>query len=156
MAQRASSAVLVGGAFVAVWGIEFIQSIFGALNMPHHSLLSSGVIRDYEECVTSWFVIRALISSAGVFAGVLVLRRKRLGYWLGATTALILLVFAVDYAWYTSLATGKLSPRFFLVTAPGLGYAVIVFPLLVASSLVLSIINLAKGRPSVSVRASAI
>jgi len=156
MAQKTNSAVLIGAAFIAVWGVELIHSIFGTLNMPHHSLLSSGVIRDYEEYVTGWLVVRALISSAGVVAGVLILRHKRLGYWLGATTALILLVFAVDYGWYTSLATGKLPPRFFLVTAPGLGYGVIVFPLLVASSLALSVINLAKGHRSVSVRESAI
>lgn len=148
--------MLLGAVFVIVWGAELSFSLLGALDIADDSLLSSRAIQDYEAYAAVWLVIRAIISSAGVVAGVLIFRERRLGYWLGAASALVLLAFAVDYGWYASLATGKLPPKFFLVTAPWLGYGVIVFPLLVALSLVLSLIKLVRGRHSERLPGSAI
>jgi hypothetical protein len=137
-------------------GAEAVSSGFGALDMPNYSLLSSGVLRDYEQQVSAWMIIRVLISSAGVVAGMLILGDRRLGYWLGAISAVILLAFAVDYGWYSSFATGKLTPRFLAVTAPVLGYGVIVFPIIVATFLVLSVINIVRGRHNARAQESAI
>jgi len=156
MAQRSLSATLMGAAFVAVWGAEAVSSVFGILDMENHSLLSSGVVRDYEQYVSAWLIIRVLISSTGVVAGVLILRGWRFGYWLGALSALVLLAFAVDYGWYSSLAAGKLTPKFLTVSAPGLGYGVIVFPLIVAAFFVLSVVNIVRGRRNAHIQESAI
>ena len=148
MARKDIATLLFGAALVTVWGVELIKDVFGWLNVPHHSITVPGIEFDYDEYLRFWLTFRGVVAAVGVAAGILVIKRLRLGYWLSLLSAAALLAFATDFGWFSSVAAGKFTtnPLRFFVVVPDLAYNVIIFPLLVASSIIVSAVTLLKHR----------
>ena len=158
MAQRTTGEFALGGALILIWGIELLNAWFAFLTAPFDSLGSVGVLRDYVEYLRFWMAFRCVVSAIGMVAGITLLLRRRIGHWLNVLSAGVLLLFATDFHWYASWASGKLSSSLlsFFVTVPGLAYGVLVFPAIVIALLAVSGMMLAKGRNRREVPQSAI
>src|SRR5450631_3707026 len=139
MARTSTGVLLFGGALVAVWGVELTKDIFGWLVTPMDVLIP-GPSADYAEYVSFWMVFRGFVAAIGVLSGILVLTRHRLGHWLSMASAVLLLLFATNFHWYASLASGQLGSSFvsFFFVVPGLAYGVIVLPIIVGAFLAIS------------------
>jgi hypothetical protein len=145
MAPKSSLASLIGAAVIVVWGIELIHSAV-ALLMPIDQSIPE--ITDYLSGLKIWSLLRLVLSSVGVIAGVLVFRGRKLGHWLNAAAALGLLL-STDFGWFKMLWPGVIHSKpftFFFVNAPSLGYGVIVVPIIAIIFLVLSLSILVRGR----------
>ena len=160
MAQASVTAEFVlGGALVAVWGAELVKGVSGLLTAPHDLLLLSGPMLEYSEYVNFWVTVRCVLAVIGIAAGFLVMRRRRVGHWLNVLSGTFLVCFGTDLHWYLHLlpapwSTTPLSS--FYRSHPGLGYAVIIFPVLIACLATSSIVTLYKRRRNGPVSAGAI
>jgi len=150
MAQpKVSAEFVLGSALVAVWGVELVKSTFGLLTAPYESLLESGILLEYSEYVNFWVAVRGVLSVIGIVAGLLVMKRRRFGHWLNISSGAFLVCFGTDLHWYVHLLPAPLTTTpltSFYLRTPGLGYAVIVFPVIVACLVVSSIAILSKRR----------
>ena len=150
MAQpKVSAEFVLGGTLVAVWGVELVKSTFTLLTAPHELLLKSGVLLEYSEFVNFWVAVRGALAVIGIVTGLLVMRRRRIGHWLNILSGTFLVCFDTDLHWYIHLLPAPLTDfplTSFYLRTPGLGYAVIVFPVIVACLTISSAVILYKRR----------
>jgi hypothetical protein len=148
MARQYRAAFVLGASVIAVWGVALINAISGLATAPLDAAFETGPIRDYIEYGELWMVFRAFFSTIGIIAGILVATGRRAGHWLSILVAAVVLAFGVDFGWYSYFAAGHPMTHpleFFFLMHPGLGYGVIVFPVLIALCLVASGVALARG-----------
>jgi hypothetical protein len=150
----------LGGALVAVWGVDLVNGVFSLLTAPYESLFLSGPMLEYSEYVNFWVAVRCVLAVIGVAAGLLIMGRRRVGHWLSIASGVFLVSFGTDLHWYLHLlpppfSTGPQLTSFYL-RHPGLGYAVIVFPVVVACLAISSTVILYRRRRNGSVFAGAI